>query len=140
MTTYSPSASEITRDWHLIDAEGQVLGRLATRIAKLLMGKSKATFVRHLDIGDHVVVINAAKVVVTGNKESQKIYHRHSGWPGGMRITPLAKMRATKPEQIIIKAVTGMLPRNRLHAKLLKHLHVFARVDHPYTKQFKTHD
>lgn len=137
MLTHSPSITDISRKWYLIDAQGQVLGRMATQIAKMLMGKSKTNFVRHLDIGDHVVVINAAKVVVTGRKADQKLYHRHSGYPGGMKITTFSQMLAAKPEQIIIKAVSGMLPRNKLHDRLLRHLHVFKTGDHSYSDQFK---
>ncbi len=137
MKTHSPSATEISRDWHLLDAKDQVLGRLATRIAELLMGKHKTEFVRHLDIGDHVVVVNALGVAVTGNKNSQKIYHRHTGWPGGMRITTYSQMQATHPERIIVRAVSGMLPKNKLHDRLLSHLHVYPGSDHPYAKQFK---
>lgn len=137
MLTHSPSITSVERKWHLIDAEGKVLGRLSTQVAKLLMGKQKTDFVRHLDIGDHVVITNAKKIVVTGNKATQKIYHRHSGWPGGMRVTTYAQLQAKKPEDIIIKAVSGMLPKNRLHDKILRHLHVFPGVDHDYLKQFK---
>jgi large subunit ribosomal protein L13 len=138
MKTYSPSVTKISRDWHLIDANNQVLGRLATHIAELLMGKHKTDFVRHLDIGDHVVVINAAMIVVTGRKSSQKLYHRHSGWPGGMTITTFAQMQSAHPDRIIIHAVSGMLPKNKLHDRLLSHLHVYPTSDHPYVKQFKT--
>jgi large subunit ribosomal protein L13 len=137
MLTHSPSITSVERKWHLIDAEGKVLGRLSTQIAKLLMGKQKTDFVRHLDIGDHVVITNAKKIVVTGNKATQKIYHRHSGWPGGMRVTTFAQMQAKKPEDVIIKAVSGMLPKNRLHDKILRHLHVFPGTEHDYLKQFK---
>lgn len=135
--THSPSVKDISRSWHLFDAEGQVLGRMATKIAELLMGKSKTDFVRHLDMADHVVVINAAKIVVTGNKSTQKLYHRHSGHPGGMTVTPYFRMQATHPDRIIISAVSGMIPRNKLHDRLLSHLHVYAGPQHPYVKQFK---
>ena len=137
MKTFSPSVTKIFRDWHLIDAKDQVLGRLATRIARLLMGKHKTNFVRHLDIGDHIVVVNASGIVVTGNKSEQKIYHRHSGFPGGMKITTFAQMKSAHPERIIIKAVSGMLPKNKLHDKVLSHLHVYPSSDHPYINQFK---
>lgn len=135
--TFSPKPTETTRRWHFFDAKDQILGRLATQIAVLLMGKNKSTFSRHLDMGDHVVVINAAKISVTGRKEDQKLYHRHSGYPGGMSVTPLSAMRATHPERVIIHAVSGMLPKNKLHDQLLKHLHVYPDSDHPYAKQFK---
>jgi len=137
MKTYSPSATIISRDWHLVDARGQILGRLATQIAKLLMGKHKTKFVRNLDIADHVVVINASEILVTGNKSTQKIYHRHSGWPGGMKITTFSQMKAAHPERIIIHAISGMLPKNKLQDRLLSHLHVYPTSEHPYTKQFK---
>jgi large subunit ribosomal protein L13 len=136
MSTYSPSAPSVTRNWHIFDAKDQVLGRLATQIASVLMGKSKTYFVRHLDIADHVVVINASKVTVTGNKSTQKVYHRHSGFPGGMKITTYNQMLKTKPQEIIIHAVSGMLPKNKLHDRLLSHLHVYAGSDHPYGQQF----
>jgi large subunit ribosomal protein L13 len=138
MKTFSPKASEITRSWNIIDAKDQILGRLATRIAQVLMGKSKTNFVRHLDIGDHVVVINASHIIVTGKKALQKLYHHHSGYPGGMKVTTFDQMLKSKPEQIIIRAVSGMLPRNKLHDRLLKHLHVFSGAEHPYVKQFKS--
>jgi large subunit ribosomal protein L13 len=140
MKTLSPKSSEIARSWHLFDAEDQVLGRLATRIADTLMGKSKTNFVRHLDIGDHVVVINASKVLVTGKKMQQKLYHRHSGYPGGMKITTYDQLLHSRPEQIIIHAVSGMLPKNKLQARLLRHLHVYPQEIHPFTKQFKKVD
>ncbi|HBC72265.1 MAG: 50S ribosomal protein L13 [Candidatus Amesbacteria bacterium GW2011_GWB1_47_19] len=138
MKTFSLSTRQITRHWHFFDAEGQILGRLATRISAVLMGKHKPQFVRHLDIGDHVVVVNAAKVKVTGRKMDQKLYHRHSGYPGGMTVTPLFRLIQTRPEQVIIHAVSGMLPDNKLKADILKHLHVYPEADHPYTSQFKT--
>jgi large subunit ribosomal protein L13 len=138
MKTFSPKASEITRSWNFIDAKDQILGRLATQIAQVLMGKSKTNFVRHLDIGDHVVVINASHIIITGKKSQQKLYHHHSGYPGGMKVTTFDQMLKSKPEQIIIRAVSGMLPRNKLHDRLLKHLHVFSGAEHPYVKQFKS--
>lgn len=136
MKTHSPTSSEVTRTWHYYNAEGQVLGRLCTQIAKDLMGKEKTDFIRHMDMGDHVVVVNAAKVVLTGRKDRQKIYHRHSGFPGGMHVTPVATVRATKPEEIILHAVSGMLPKNKLHDRWLSHLHVYPTDTHPYTRQF----
>jgi len=137
MKTYSPKSSEITRTWHLIDAKDQVLGRLATQVANLLMGKSKTIFSRHLDVGDHVVVTNAAAVKVTGRKEEQKLYHRHSGYPGGMVVLTLSQVRAAHPDRIVIHAVSGMLPKNKLQDKLLTHLHVYPGPDHPYASNFK---
>lgn len=135
--TFAPSSKDISRDWHLFDAKGQVLGRLCTQIATALMGKGRTDFARNLDMGNHVVVINAAEVSVTGRKELQKQYHRHSGYPGGMKVLTLEQQRARKPEEIIIHAVSGMIPHNRLHAKMLKHLHVYAGSEHPYASQFK---
>lgn len=137
MKTYSPKVQDISRDWHIFDAKDQILGRLATQIAKVLMGKGKVGFARHLDMADHVVVINASQIAVTGNKLSQKVYHRHSGYPGGMKVTRLDTLLNTKPDQVIIKAVSGMLPDNKLHDKMLKHLHVFAGSEHTYSQQFK---
>jgi len=138
MKTYSPKSSEITRAWHLIDAKDQVLGRLATQVASLLMGKSKTMFARHLDMADHVVITNAERVKVTGRKERQKLYHRHSGYPGGMVVLTLSQVRASHPDRIIIHAVSGMLPKNKLQDRLLKHLHVFPGPDHPYKSNFKS--
>lgn len=137
MKTYSPKSAEITRAWHLIDAKDQVLGRLATQVASLLMGKSKTIFSRHLDMADHVVITNAERVKVTGKKEKQKLYHRHSGYPGGMVVTTLSQVRASHPDRIIIHAVSGMLPKNKLQDRLLTHLHVYPGPDHPYASNFK---
>ncbi|TSC87637.1 MAG: 50S ribosomal protein L13 [Microgenomates group bacterium Gr01-1014_16] len=137
MKTYSPKSSEITRAWHLIDAKDQVLGRLATSVANLLMGKSKPIFSRHLDMADHIVVTNAAAVKVTGKKEKQKLYRRHSGYPGGMVVHTLSQVRAAHPDRIIIHAVSGMLPKNKLQDRLLTHLHVYPGPDHPYASNFK---
>ena len=111
---------------------------MATEIAKILMGKDKSDFVRHLDIGDHIVVVNAAQISVTGKKLGQKLYHRHSGFPGGMKVTVLGDLLAKSPEKVIISAVSGMLPDNKLHDRMLKHLHVYPGAEHPFTKQFKS--
>jgi large subunit ribosomal protein L13 len=138
MKTYSPSAQSITRKWLLFDAKDQILGRMATEIAKTLMGKNKSNFVRHMDNGDHVVVINAALIKVTGQKLKQKLYHNHSGFPGGMRIRVLEDMLAKTPEKVIINAVAGMLPDNKLHDRMLLHLHVYKGQEHPYSTQFKS--
>jgi large subunit ribosomal protein L13 len=137
MKTFSPKSSQTTRDWHLLDAKGQVLGRLATQVAVWLMGKHKSTFSRHLDQGDHVVVINAAKVTVTGRKADQKLYHRHSGYPGGMKVTSFADLMARDPAQVVTTAVSGMLPDNKLKGQILHHLHVYPSSSHPYAKQFQ---
>jgi large subunit ribosomal protein L13 len=137
MKTHSLKAKEIKREWHLIDAKDKVLGRLASQIAQLLMGKHKPYFARHLDCGDFVVVINAKEVKVTGKKEKQKIYYRHSGYPGALKETTLGQMRKKYPERIIIKAVEGMLPKNRLKDEMLTRLKVQAGEDHPYQSKFK---
>ncbi len=138
MKTYSPKAKEIKREWHLIDAKDKILGRLATQIAQLLMGKNKPYFTRYLDCGDYVVVINAKEVKVTGKKEKQKIYYHHSGYPGGLKETPLWMLREKFPERIITKAVSGMLPKNKLRANMLGRLKVQPRKEHPYEDKFKT--
>lgn len=137
MNTFSLSTKSISRKWYLFDAEKETLGRLATKIAKVLMGKDKTDFTRHLDMGDHVVVINSQKINVTGKKAETKLYRHHSGYPGGMRALPYATVIKTDPKRIIVQAVSGMLPHNKLHAKMLKHLHVFPAATHPYTDQFK---
>jgi len=135
--TYSTKASEIEREWHVIDAAGQVLGRLATRVARLLMGKHKPIFCRHLDIGDYVVVINAEQVRVTGNKAKQKLYYRHSGYPGGLKSISLERMMQTHPTRVIEHAVKGMLPHNRLNARMMKRLRTHVGDTHPYQGQIK---
>ena|SRR3989338_2950359 len=137
MKTYSPSQSSVKRNWHLLDAKDQVIGRLATRAAELLMGKHKVDFVRHLDWGDHVVVINSAIVKATGNKDTQKVYTRHTGYPGGLRQITLEKLRLSKPEEIIKHAVSGMLPKNKLRDRMLLRLHVFSEEKHTYGQYFK---
>lgn len=133
--TYSVKASDIERKWHVIDASDEVLGRLATRIAGLLMGKHKPMFTRHLDVGDFVVIINADKVRVTGNKSKQKMYYRHSGYPGGLKSVSLEKMMQTHPNRVIEHAVKGMLPRNKLNAGMMKRLKVYSGDSHPHTAQ-----
>jgi large subunit ribosomal protein L13 len=135
--TYSPKASEIEREWHVIDATDQVLGRLATRVARLLMGKHKPTFSRNLDVGDYVVVINAGKVRVTGNKAKQKVYYRHSGYPGGLKSITYDKLMQTNPTRVIEHAVKGMLPQTRLGAKMMKKLRVYVGDAHPHPAQTK---
>ena len=137
MKTYSTKASDIERQWHVIDASGQVLGRLATRVASLLMGKHKPIFSRNLDTGDFVVVINADKVRVTGNKAEQKLYYRYSGYPGGLKSINLEKMMQTNPTRVIEHAVKGMLPHNRLGARMMKKLKVYAGESHPHLAQTK---
>lgn len=135
--TYQPKEKEIKHDWHLIDAKDEVLGRIASQITRLLIGKHKPNFVPHLDMGDWVVVINAKDIKVTGKKEKQKIYYRHSGYPGGLKATPLGKVREEHPERLISLAVTGMLPKNRLRARRLARLKVFGQDQHPYKDKFK---
>ena len=135
MKTYSVKASEIKRQWHVIDASGKILGKLATEAATLLMGKHKPIYSRHLDTGDFVVVINADKIQVSGNKVKQKIYYRHSGYPGGFKSVTLEKMMQTKPTWVIEHAVKGMLPKNRLGASMLKKLKVYTGDAHPHLAQ-----
>jgi large subunit ribosomal protein L13 len=133
--TYTPKRSEITRDWHVIDAEGAILGRLATEVATLLRGKHKPTFAPHMDTGDFVIVVNAEKIAVTGNKRADKLYHRHSGYPGGLRTRTFEQMMAARPEEILRLAVKGMMPRNRLARKQLTKLKVYAGPEHPHRAQ-----
>ena len=135
METTSIRAEEITRDWYLVDADNQTLGRLASRVAQILRGKNKPYFTPHMDMGDFVVIINAEKVKVTGNKEADKTYFRHSGYPGGITEVNLKNVRQQHPEKIITNAVKGMLPHNRLGRKLLKHLKVYATEVHPHAAQ-----
>jgi large subunit ribosomal protein L13 len=135
MRTHAVKASEIERKWLVVDAEGKTLGRLATEIAGVLIGKHKAQFSRHLDTGDFVVVVNAEKVVLTGNKLTQKFYYRHSGYPGGFRKVMLRDMLAAHPDRVIIHAVKGMVPRNRLGVDMLRKLKVYAGPDHPHAAQ-----
>jgi len=138
MKTYSIKASDIKRNWHVIDASDKILGRLATQVASLLMGKHKPTFSTHLDTGDFVVILNADKVRVTGKKAKQKIYYRHSGYPGGLKSISLEKMMQTNPTRVIEYAVKGMLPHNRLGASMIKKLKVYVGDSHPHLAQTKT--
>jgi len=128
---------QIERFWHLVDVEDEVLGRLATKIASLLIGKKKPYYTPHLDCGDYVVVVNAGKVAVTGRKEEGKIYYRHSGYPGGLKKATLAQLRCQKPKEIIRHAVAGMLPKNKLQAKMLVRLKIFVDSEHIYEDKFK---
>ena len=137
MKTYSPKASEIKRQWHTIDASDKILGKLATQAAGFLMGKHKPTFSRNLDSGDFVVITNAEKVQVTGNKTKQKLYYRHSGYPGGLKSINLEKLLETNPTRVIEYAVKGMLPKNRLRAGMMKRLRVYAGEAHPHLAQTK---
>ncbi len=135
METTSIRKSDITRDWFIIDAEGQTLGRIASEVAQIIRGKKKPYFTPHMDMGDFVVIINAEKIKVTGNKEEAKTYFRHSGFPGGVTQISLKKVRQDHPERIITNAVKGMLPHNRLGRKLLSHLKVYKGSDHPHASQ-----
>lgn len=135
MKTYQPKAGEINRGWVLVDAQGQTLGRLATRVAMLLRGKGKPVFAPHLDVGDFVVIINADKVAVTGRKLRQKMYYHHSQYPGGLKSTPLEKLLREKPERVLEKAVRGMLPKNKLGDALFGKLKVYAGPTHPHVSQ-----
>lgn len=137
MSTNSYSARDIKRKWHLFDAKNKTLGRLSTEIAKVIMGKHKPEYVPYLDMGDFAVVINAKDVKVSGKKESQKKYVRHSGFPGGLRVETLAQVREIRPEKVLIKAVTGMVPGTKLGKKMIAKLHVYADSRHPYEKQLK---
>jgi large subunit ribosomal protein L13 len=133
--TYSVKASEIKREWHVIDATDKVLGRLATEVARLLMGKHKPMFSRHLDTGDYVVVVNAEKICISGNKEKKKLYYRHSGYPGGLKSISLEEMLKTRPDWVVEQAVKGMLPRNRLGNSMIKKLKVYVGDAHPHLAQ-----
>tara|TARA_B100001123_G_C14726597_1_gene795279 strand:+ start:102 stop:533 length:432 start_codon:yes stop_codon:yes gene_type:complete len=135
METTSIRANEISREWFIVDAEGQTLGRLASEIAQIIRGKKKPFFTPHMDMGDFVVVINAEKVKVTGKKEKDKSYFRHSGYPGGASQISLRKVRQDFPERIIANAVKGMLPHNRLGRQLLTHLKVYSGSEHPHAAQ-----
>ena len=135
--TQATKAADIKRIWHLIDVKDKTLGRVATEIALKLMGKSKAYYVRNLDCGDYVVVINAKAVKVTGKKEEQKKYYRHSGYPGGFKVETLKEMRLRKPEQVVKHAVKGMLPDNKLQDRMLTRLYIFAGNEHTYADKFK---
>jgi large subunit ribosomal protein L13 len=135
MKTYVPKKTEIKKRWYLVDAEGKILGRLASKIAQVLSGKNKPIYTPHLDTGDFVVVINAKKVKVTGNKEKKKVYYHYSGYPGGMKEIVYEKLLEKKPAIIIQKAVRGMLPKNKLRSKMLKSLKVYAGPEHRHQAQ-----
>ena len=135
MKTFSAKPEEVKRDWYVIDAEGKTLGRLATEVARRLRGKHKAEYTPHVDTGDYIIVVNAEKVTVTGNKTSDKMYYRHSGYPGGIREINFEKLQDQKPEMIIEKAVKGMLPRNPLGRAMFSKLKVYAGETHPHAAQ-----
>ena len=135
MRTEIPSKHDIVRAWHVIDANDAVLGRVASRVASLLMGKHKPTYATSIDTGDHVVIINAAKIKLTGNKEGQKLYRRHTGYPGGLIETGARKMRETRPERMLELAVSGMLPKTKLGKQMYRKLKVYAGENHPHQAQ-----
>lgn len=135
MRTYSPRANDLTPVWYVVDAEGEILGRLATRIAQVLRGKHKPEFAPHVDCGDFVIVVNAGKVQLTGNKGRDMMAHRHSGYPGGLRSVPFADLLENDPAQLIEKSVRGMLPNNVVARKQIKKLKVYAGPDHPHQAQ-----
>ncbi|MCD4690617.1 50S ribosomal protein L13 [bacterium] len=135
MSTHITKASEIVRRHYVVDAEGKVLGRLATRVASLLRGKGKVNYSSHLDVGDHVIIVNAAKIEVTGNKLDQKTYFRHSGHPGGAKYKTMRTLMEERPEEVVRRAVRGMLPKTKLGRKMLKKLRVYGGPEHPHTAQ-----
>ncbi|GAA0639010.1 50S ribosomal protein L13 [Bifidobacterium pullorum] len=134
MKTFTPKPADLTHDWYIVDATDVVLGRLATQVAVLLRGKNKPTFAPHADSGNHVIVINASKIALTGNKMGKELYS-HSGRPGGLRRDSYAQLMQSKPERIIMAAVKGMMPKNRLSKVQLDRLHIFAGAEHPHTPQ-----
>jgi large subunit ribosomal protein L13 len=133
--TYSPKARDIERAWHVVDADGMVLGRLATEVARLLRGKHKPTFTPHLDTGDHVIVVNADKVVLTSDKADKKLVYRHSGYPGGLKTATYGHLLRTKPEEAVRRTIKGMLPKNRLGRQMGTKLKVYAGPTHPHAAQ-----
>ena len=134
-TTFMANAANIERKWYVVDAAGQTVGRLAAEVAKVLRGKNKPTFTPHVDTGDFVIVINAEKAVFTGKKLTDKMYFRHSGYPGGTTVTAAGKLMENAPEKVIEKAVRGMLPKNRLGAQMYRKLNVYAGSEHPHAAQ-----
>lgn len=135
MRTYSPRPADIQPQWYIIDAEDLILGRLATRVARVLHGKHKPTFAPHMDMGDFVIVVNADKVRLTGAKGDQALAYRHSGYPGGLKSVPFARLLAEKPERLVENAVRGMLPKNTIGRAQLRKLKVYAGPNHPHTAQ-----
>ena len=138
MRTYSPKVNEIVRDWRVIDAEGLVLGRVATVAASMLRGKHRTFFAPHVDTGDYIIIVNAAKVVITANKASQKFAYHHSGYPGGLRATSWQTLMDTDPEKLVFDAVKGMVPKNRLGRAQMDKLFVYAGPEHPHAAQQPT--
>ena len=135
MPTYSPKASEIQRAWYVVDADGLVLGRMATEVARVLRGKHKPSFTPHLDTGDHVVIVNADKVVLTADKGERKTVYRHSGYPGGLKAETFARLLERRPEEAVRRTIRGMLPKNRLGRQMLSKLKVYAGPTHPHAAQ-----
>lgn len=135
MKTYIPKMKDVQKRWYLVDAEGKTLGRLASQVAAVLRGKHKPTFTPHMDMGDNIIIVNAEKIQVTGRKFDQKIYYRHSGYPGGITATNYSDMIRTKPARLVTLAVKGMLPHNRLGRVMLKHLKVYRGPEHPHKAQ-----
>ena len=135
MPTYTPKAHEIQRDWHVVDAEGLVLGRMATEVARVLRGKHKPVFAPHLDTGDHVVIVNASKVVLSAGKADRERVYRHSGYPGGIKSNSYAELLATKPADAVRNSIKGMLPKGPLGRQMLTKLKVYAGPDHPHSAQ-----
>lgn len=133
--TFAPTPEDMQHDWWIVDAQGQTLGRLASRVAMVLRGKHKATFTTHADMGDYVVIINAAKIHVTGRRMDQKVYYRHTGYPGGIKSMTLREMLKRHPERVLEIAVRGMLPKNRLGRQMIKKLKVYAGDQHPHEAQ-----
>ena len=135
MTTYTPKAGEIERSWHVVDAEGLVLGRLSTEVANILRGKHKPTYTPNIDTGDHVIIVNADKVVLTSGKADRKFVHRHSGYPGGLKTETYAEKMARKPEQAVMDTIRGMIPKTRLGRAQISKLKVYAGPTHPHSAQ-----
>ena len=137
MKTYQPKKKDVKRNWHLVDADGEILGRMATAIVKLLMGKHKVNYANHMDMGDYVVVINASKVKLSGRKEKQKVYQKHSGYPGGFKEIKYSKMSLERPTRVVELAVKRMLPDNRLRRDRMTRLRIFKDEKHPFNKKLK---
>lgn len=135
MKTFVPKVEDVQRDWYVVDAEGQTLGRLAVQVANVLRGKTKPTFTPHMDCGDFVIIVNAEKIHVSGQKEEQKLYRHHSGYPGGFKIETLKALRKRRPEAIVERAVKGMLPHTRLGARQFTKLKVYVGAEHPHEAQ-----
>ena len=135
MKTFVPKQDDIERRWFVVDADGQVLGRLASRVAQILRGKHKPMYTPHLDVGDHVIIINAGKIRLTGNKSMQKRYYHHTGYPGGLRSHSFLKLRREHPERVLQHAVRGMLPHNKLGRQMIKKLKVYPDAEHPHSAQ-----